>query len=40
MIITDFNKMSLEEIEIINYHLGIEMEINDGKITNGEGREE
>lgn len=40
MIIADFNKMTLEELDIINYHLGIEMEINDGKITNAAGNSE
>ena len=34
MIITDFNEMSITELSVINYALGIEFEINDGKITN------
>lgn len=34
MIITDYNEMSLTELSVINYALGIEFEINDGKITN------
>ena len=34
MIITDYNEMSLTELSVINYTLGIEFEINDGKITN------
>lgn len=33
MIITDFNKMSLEELTVINKFMGFEFEINDGKIT-------
>lgn len=32
MIITDFNEMSMEEIEAIHYNIGISVEINDGKI--------
>lgn len=34
MIITDFNEMSITELSVINYALGIEFEINNGKITN------
>ena len=34
MIITDYNEMNLTELSVINYALGIEFEINDGKITN------
>ncbi len=34
MIITDYNEMSLTELSVINYTLGIEFEINNGKITN------
>ncbi len=37
MIITDFNKMSLEDLEIIHYHMGISYLINDGLIV---GKEE
>jgi hypothetical protein len=33
MIITDFNKMSLEDLEVIHYNLGMSFEINDGKIV-------
>ena len=33
MIITDFNEMSICEIEAINKGLGIEFLINDGKIV-------
>lgn len=33
MIITDMNKMTLEELAAIHDHLGIGLEINDGKIT-------
>lgn len=33
MIITDYNEMSLTELSVINYALGIEFEINNGKIT-------
>ena len=34
MIITDYNEMSITELSVINYALGMEFEINDGKITN------
>ena len=34
MIITDYNEMSLTELSVINCALGMEYEINDGKITN------
>ena len=33
MIITDFNEMTLEELEVINTSFGITYEIEDGKIT-------
>ena len=33
MFITDMNKMSLEDLDIIHYHMGIGFEINDGKIV-------
>ena len=33
MIVTDFNKMAICELEAINKGLGIEFEINDGKIV-------
>lgn len=33
MIVTDFNKMTTCELESINKGLGIEFEINDGKIV-------
>lgn len=32
MIITDFNKMTLEDLEKIHYFLGLSFEINDGQI--------
>lgn len=33
MIITDYNKMSIAELMVINRTLDIEFEINDGKIV-------
>lgn len=33
MIITDYNKMTLEELEVIHSAIGLEFEIADGKIT-------
>lgn len=36
MIITDFNKMSLEDLDIIHYNLGISLLINDGRISGTE----
>ena len=33
MIITDFNKMTLEELEVIHKSFEITYEIEDGKIT-------
>ena len=33
MIITDFNEMTLEELEVINTSFGITYEIEDGIIT-------
>ena len=33
MIVTDFNEMTLEELEVINKSFGITYEIEDGKIT-------
>ena len=33
MIITDYNLMSVEELQVINEILGIEYQINDGKIV-------
>lgn len=33
MIITDFNEMTLEELEVIHTSFGIAYEIEDGKIT-------
>ena len=33
MIITDYNLMSIEELQAINENLGIEYQINDGKIV-------
>ena len=33
MIITDFNEMTLEELEVIHTSFGITYEIEDGKIT-------
>lgn len=37
MIITDFNKMSLEELLIIHVALGIEFEVADGRIRRTDG---
>ncbi len=36
MIITDLNKMSLEDLEIIHYHMGLSYLINDGEIVGTE----
>lgn len=33
MIITDFNKMTVEELKVISICLNFNYEINDGKIT-------
>lgn len=33
MIITDFNEMTINELETINQFFGFEFEINDGKIV-------
>lgn len=33
MIITNFNQMSVEELQIIAQHIGVEFQINDGKIV-------
>ena len=33
MIVTDFNKMTTCKLEAVNKGLGIEFEINDGKIV-------
>lgn len=33
MIITDMNKMSIEELGAIHDYLGISLEINDGKVV-------
>ena len=38
MIITDYNLMSIEELPVINENLGIEYQINDGKIVSVEKR--
>lgn len=38
MIITDYNLMSIEELQVINENLGIEYQINDGKIVAVEKR--
>lgn len=40
MIITDFNQMYINDLQSFNLHLGMEFEINDGKIVkviNGKG---
>lgn len=37
MIITDFNEMSLEELDIINKTCGKEYTVEDGRITAVEG---
>ncbi len=36
MIIKDFNKMSLEDLEIIHYHMGLSFIISDGEIVGTE----
>lgn len=36
MIIRDFNQMSLEDLEVIHYHLGVSYLINDGTIAGTE----
>lgn len=33
MIITNFNQMSVEELQVISHHIGVEFQINDGKIV-------
>ena len=33
MIVTDFNEMTLEELEVINASFGVTYQIEDGKIT-------
>lgn len=38
MIITDYNLMSVEELQVINENLDIEFQINDGKIVSAERR--
>ena len=38
MIITDYNLMSIEELQVINENLGIEYQINDGEIVSVEKR--
>lgn len=37
MVITDFNEMSLEELDIINRTYGKEYTVEDGRITAVEG---
>lgn len=36
MIITDYNLMSIEELQVISDNLGVEYQINDGKIVSAE----
>ncbi len=36
VIVTDYNLMSVEELQIISERTGIEFQINDGKIVNAE----
>ena len=38
MIITDYNLMSIEELQVINDNLNIDFQINDGRIVNTERR--
>lgn len=36
MIITDYNLMSIEELQVINDNLNIDFQINDGRIVSTE----
>lgn len=36
MIITDYNLMSVEELQVINDNLNIDFQINDGRIVSTE----
>ena len=36
MIVSDYNSMTIEELQVINENLGIEFQINDGKIVSAE----
>ena len=38
MIITDYNLMSVEELQVISDNLGVEFQINDGRIVSTEKR--
>lgn len=38
MIITDYNLMSIEELQVINDNLNIDFQINDGRIVSTERR--
>ena len=38
MIITNFNQMSIEELQIIAQYIGVEFQINDGKIVGTVGK--
>lgn len=38
MIVKDFNQMSIEELQIIAQHIGVEFQINDGKIVGTYGK--
>lgn len=40
MIITDFNKMSIDELEVANKTLGKEYVIEDGRITEARDKDE
>lgn len=39
MIVTDYNLMSVEELQVISESTGIEFQINDGKIVGSERNE-
>lgn len=36
MVVSDYNSMTVEELQVINENLGIEFRVNDGKITGAE----
>ena len=38
MIITDYNLMSIEELQVINDNLNIDFQVNDGRIVSTERR--
>ena len=39
MIVKDFNQMSIEELQIIAQHIGVDFQINDGKIVGAVGND-